>query len=214
ATASGTGRARYGDKEVQDVSLSGQTPNMGDIDTRSVVEGRYFTPAEAAHRAGVCLVGDTIVQRLFPGANPIGKTIRVGTEELIIVGVMEKVGSVLGQDQDNFVMVPLPVFLRMQGPQTSLTINVKTIPENFQDAQDEAQLIMRARRHLTGKAENDFFIGTKESYMALWRTISSAFFGVFILVSVISVVIGGIVIMHVMLVSVTARRQALGWSPA
>jgi len=210
ATASGTARARYGDKEVQDVSLSGQTPNMGDIDTRSVVEGRYFTPAEAAHRAGVCLVGDTIVQRLFPGANPIGKTIRVGTEELIIVGVMEKVGSVLGQDQDNFVMVPLPVFLRMQGPQTSLTINVKTIPENFQDAQDEAQLIMRARRHLTGKAENDFFIGTKESYMALWRSISSAFFGVFILVSVISVVIGGIVIMNVMLVSVTARRKEIG----
>jgi putative ABC transport system permease protein len=210
ATASGTGRARYGDKEVQDVSLSGQTPNMADIDTRSVVEGRYFTPAEAAHRAGVCLVGDTIVQRLFPGANPIGKTIRVGTEELIIVGVMEKVGSVLGQDQDNFVMMPLPVFLRMQGPQTSLTINVKTTPENFQDAQDEAQLIMRARRHLTGKADNDFFIGTKESYMALWRSISSAFFGVFILVSVISVVIGGIVIMNVMLVSVTARRKEIG----
>jgi putative ABC transport system permease protein len=210
ATASGTVRARYGDKEVQDVSLSGQTANMADIDTRSVVEGRYFTPAEATHRANVCLVGDTIVQRLFPGINPIGKAIRVGTDELTIVGVMEKVGSVLGQDQDNFVMVPLPVFLRMQGPQTSLTINVKTTPENFQDAQDEAQLLMRARRHLTGKAENDFFIGTKESYMALWRSISSAFFGVFILVSVISVVIGGIVIMNVMLVSVTARRKEIG----
>jgi putative ABC transport system permease protein len=210
ATASGTVRARYVDKEVQDVSLSGQTANMADIDTRSVVEGRYFTPSEAAHRANVCLVGDTIVQRLFPGRNPIGKTIRVGTDELTIVGVMEKVGSVLGQDQDNFVMVPLPVFLRVQGPQTSLTINVKTTPENFQDAQDEAQLLMRARRHLAGKAENDFFIGTKESYMALWRSISSAFFGVFILVSVISVVIGGIVIMNVMLVSVTARRKEIG----
>jgi putative ABC transport system permease protein len=210
ATASGTVRARYGDKEVQDVSLSGQTANMADIDTRSVVEGRYFTPSEASHRANVCLVGDTIVQRLFQGINPIGKTIRVGTDELTIVGVMEKVGSVLGQDQDNYVMVPLPVFLRMQGPQTSLTINVKTTPENFQDAQDEAQLLMRARRHLAGKAENDFFIGTKESYMALWRSISSAFFGVFILVSVISVVIGGIVIMNVMLVSVTARRKEIG----
>jgi putative ABC transport system permease protein len=210
ATASGTARARYGDKEVQDVSLSGQTANMADIDTRTVVEGRYFTPSEASHRANVCLVGDTIVQRLFPGVNPIGKTIRVGTDELTIVGVMEKVGSVLGQDQDNFVMVPLPVFLRMQGPQTSLTINVKTAPQDFQDAQDEAQLLMRARRHLSGNAENDFFIGTKESYMALWRSISSAFFGVFILVSVISVVIGGIVIMNVMLVSVTARRKEIG----
>jgi len=209
ATATATVRARYGDKEVQDVSLSGQTANMADIDTRSVAEGRYFTPSEAAHRTEVCLVGDTIVQRLFPGLSPIGKTIRVGSDELTIVGVMEKVGSVLGQDQDNFVMVPLPVFLRMQG-QTSLTINVKTTPKNFQDAQDEAQLLIRARRHLTGNMENDFFIGTKESYMALWRSISSAFFGVFILVSVISVVIGGIVIMNVMLVSVTARRKEIG----
>jgi putative ABC transport system permease protein len=58
--------------------------------------------------------------------------------------------------------------------------------------------------------EDDFFIGTKESYMALWRSISSAFFGVFILVSAISVVIGGIVIMNVMLVSVNLRRREIG----
>jgi putative ABC transport system permease protein len=58
--------------------------------------------------------------------------------------------------------------------------------------------------------ENDFFIGTKESYMALWRSISSAFFAVFIMVSAISVVIGGIVIMNVMLVSVTLRRREIG----
>jgi putative ABC transport system permease protein len=58
--------------------------------------------------------------------------------------------------------------------------------------------------------ENDFFIGTKDSYMALWKSISSAFFGVFILVSTISVVIGGIVIMNVMLVSVTLRRREIG----
>jgi putative ABC transport system permease protein len=117
---------------------------------------------------------------------------------------------VLGQDQDNFVMVPLPVFLRMQGIHTSVTINVKTAKGNFEKAQDQAELILRARRHLSGKMEDDFFIGTKESYMALWRSISSAFFGVFILVSAISVIIGGIVIMNVMLVSVTLRRREIG----
>ena len=58
--------------------------------------------------------------------------------------------------------------------------------------------------------ENDFFIGTKDSYMALWKSISSAFFGVFILVSAISVLIGGIVIMNVMLVSVTLRKREIG----
>jgi putative ABC transport system permease protein len=134
----------------------------------------------------------------------------LGNDELLVIGVMEKVGSVLGQDQDNFVMVPLPVFLRMKGTQTSLTINVKTSKEKFENAQDEAHLILRARRHLSGKMEDDFFIGTKESYMALWRGISSAFFAVFILVSAISVLIGGIVIMNVMLVSVTLRRREIG----
>jgi putative ABC transport system permease protein len=172
--------------------------------------GRYFTPTEAEHRTNVCLIGDTLVQQLFLGMDPIGKTIRLGNDELMVIGVMEKVGSVLGQDQDNFVMAPLPVFLRIEGIHTSLILNVKSSKENFETAQDQAQLVLRSRRHLSGKMENDFFIGTKESYMALWRSISAAFFGVFILVSAISVVIGGIVIMNVMLVSVSLRRREIG----
>jgi len=210
ATASTTVRARYGNKEVPDVSFSGQTANMADIDTRAVELGRYFTPTEAEHRTNVCLIGDTLVQQLFLGMDPIGKTIRVGNDEFMVIGVMEKIGSVLGQDQDNFVMAPLPVFLRMQGIHTSLIINVKTSTENFELAQDQAHLVLRSRRHLSGKMEDDFFIGTKESYMALWRSISTAFFSVFIMVSAISVVIGGIVIMNVMLVSVTLRRREIG----
>jgi len=107
--------------------------------------------------------------------DPIGKTIRLGNNELVVIGVMEKVGSVLGQDQDNFVMAPLPVFLGFQGAHTSLIINVKTSTQNFEKAQDQAQLVLRARRHLTGKMEADFFIGTKESYMSLWRTSARRF---------------------------------------
>jgi putative ABC transport system permease protein len=210
ATASTTIRARYGNKEVTDVNLSGNTPSMADIDTRTVERGRYFTESESNHRAIVCLIGDTLVQQLFLGIDPLGKTVRVGNEEFTVVGIMEKVGSVLGQDQDNFVMVPLTVYLRMQGAHNSLTINVLSTPERFQNAQDQATLIMRARRHLTAEMENDFFLGTKESYMALWRSISTAFFAVFIMVSAISVIIGGIVIMNVMLMSVTARRREIG----
>jgi putative ABC transport system permease protein len=208
ATASST--VRYGDKEVTDVNLSGQTATMADIDTRTVERGRYFTSSEADHRANVCLIGDTLVQQLFLGVDPMGKTMRIGTDEFTVIGTMEKIGSVLGQDQDNFVMVPLSNFLRMQGAHTSLTINVKTSATKFEPAQDQAKLTLRGRHHLAPNMEDDFFIGTKESYMALWRSISSAFFAVFIMVSVISVVVGGIVIMNVMLVSVTARRREIG----
>ena len=211
ATASASVRARFEDKESTDVNFYGQTANMASIDTREVQYGRYFTSWEADHRASVCLIGDTIVQRLFLGVDPIGKTMRIGNDEFTVIGIIEKVGSVLGQDQDNFVIVPLPLFLEIQGLHTtSLTINVKTNVANFEPAQDQAQLTLRARRHLGPKMDNDFFIGTKDSYMALWKSISSAFFGVFILVSAISVVIGGIVIMNVMLVSVTLRKREIG----
>jgi len=210
ATASSTVKARAGNKEVTDVNLYGQTANMADIDTRAVDLGRYFTPSEVEHHTAVCMIGDTLVQQLFTGRDPVGNAIRLGNDELLVIGVMEKIGSVLGQDQDNFVMVPLPVFLRMKGIRSSVTINVKTSKEKFEQAQDEAHLILRSRRHLQGGMEDDFFIGTKESYMALWRSISSAFFAVFILVSAISVLIGGIVIMNVMLVSVTLRRREIG----
>jgi putative ABC transport system permease protein len=210
ATGSSTVRARNGDREAQDVSFYGQTPSMADIDTRGVEFGRYFSTAESEHRVNVCVIGDSLVQKLFLGVDPIGKSIRVGNDEFLVVGVMEKIGSVLGQDQDNFVTVPLTVFLRIQGSHSSLTINAKARAGLFEAAQDQAQLVLRARRHLSGQMENDFFIGTKESYMALWRSISGAFFGVFILVSAISVVIGGIVIMNVMLVSVTLRKREIG----
>ena len=138
ATAGATVRARYANKEVTDVSLAGYTASMADIDTRAVVRGRYFTVSEAEHRAHVCLIGDTLVQQLFLGVDPLGKTLRLDNEEFTVVGIMDKLGSVLGQDQDNFVTIPLPVFLRMQGEHTSLTINVKTRPEQFQSAQDQA----------------------------------------------------------------------------
>jgi putative ABC transport system permease protein len=210
ATASATVRARYGDKEAQDVSFYGQTPSMADIDTRAVEFGRYFTSAESEHRVNVCLIGDSLVQKLFLGVDPIGKSIRIANDEFVVIGIMEKIGSVLGQDQDNFVTVPLTVFLRIQGMHSSLTINAKARAGLFDTAQDQAQLVLRARRHLSGKMENDFFIGTKESYMALWRSISSAFFAVFIMVSAISVIIGGIVIMNVMLMGVTARKREIG----
>ena len=210
ATASAGVKVRSGDKEVTDVTLYGETPDMADIDTRTVQLGRYFIEAESERHANVCLIGDTIVQRVFSGMDPLGRTIRVDESECMVIGVMEKTGSVLGQDQDNFVIVPLTVYLKMEGAQSSVTINVKTNRQNFQKAQDQARQILRARRHRSAAMEDDFFIGTKDSYMALWRSISTAFFGVFILVSAISVIIGGIVIMNVMLMSVTLRRREIG----
>src|SRR5579863_10468391 len=81
ASANTSAHARYQEKEITDVSLAGETPNMIDIDTRTIERGRFFTESESQHAASVCVIGDTLVQQLFPGIDPLGKTIRVGAEE-------------------------------------------------------------------------------------------------------------------------------------
>lgn len=109
------------------------------------------------------------------------------------------------------MIVPMPMFLRINGRRSSMTINVRTAEgQAFQNAQDEVSHRLRAIRHVPAGAESDFFIATKESYIALWQSISAAFFSVFVMVSAISAIVGGIVIMNVMLVSVTERRKEIG----
>jgi putative ABC transport system permease protein len=211
ASINGTARAQYRDKELNDISLIGHTPSMSDIDSRTIVEGRYFSDAENQRSAYVCLIGDDLVQQLFLGVDPVGQILRIGNQEFTVVGTMERIGSVLGQNQDNFAIVPMSTFLRMRGARSSVTIQVKTRSgPAFENGQDEARLILRSRRHVQPGADENFFIGTKDSYISLWQSISSAFFAVFILVSSISAVVGGIVIMNVMLVSVTERTKEIG----
>jgi putative ABC transport system permease protein len=150
--------------------------------------------------------------KFFGEADPLGKVLKLADREFTVVGVVERGGAVLGQDTDNFAIIPLNTFLKMRGARYSLTLNVK-VPNDkagFERAQDHARQIMRARRHLRPLQDDDFFIGTKDSYIQLWGQISGAFFAVFILVSSISALVGGIVIMNVMLVSVTERTKEIG----
>lgn len=212
--ASGTaqGRARRGNEELQDVSIVGQTASMATIDSRTVELGRYFTDVEDEKATYVCVIGRTLSDQLFGGDDALGRVVRLADQEFTVIGVFERIGSVLGQDSDKFAVIPLNTFLRIKGSRYSLTLNVRVPndPAKFERAMDEARLLMRARRHLRPNQDDDFFIGTKDNYIQLWNQISGAFFAVFILVSSISGVIGGVVIMNVMLVSVTERTKEIG----
>ncbi len=212
AQVSTTISPHYRDKELQDSSLQGQTSNMSEIDTRTLVAGRYFNEPEEMHVATVCVIGDKLVTEFFPGVNPVGQSIRMLNTEFTVIGVFEKVGTVLGQDRDNFVVIPLSAYLRLRGARQSLTLQIKAQgdKQTFQEAQDEVRMTLRARRHIREGQDEDFFIGTSDTYIALWESISSAFFAVFVMVSSISALVGGIVIMNVMLVSVTERTKEIG----
>jgi len=205
-------RVRYKDQELRDQNLLGQTANMGYIGSRTVELGRYFSDLEERHSAAVCVIGDALRAKLFGGADPLGKVVRVGKDEMIVIGTFQRIGSVLGQEQDNFLVIPMTLFLRLQGARRSLTLAAKASGGErvFEQAQDQVRLELRARRHITGSKKEDFFIGTAESYLTLWQRISSTFFSVFLMLSSISAVVGGIVIMNIMLVSVTERTKEIG----
>ena len=211
ATATGQVPMHYRAREIEDARMFGHTPSMAVIDSRVVNEGRYFTPAEEQRSAYVCLIGDSVSSQFFGGAGAVGQTIRLAQQEFTVIGSFEKIGAVLGQDSDTFVVVPLRTFLRLRGTRTSLTLNVKApSPALFASVMDESKQLLRARRHLAPSQPDDFFFGTKESYMALWASLSGAFMIAFVLVSGITVTVGGIVIMNVMLVSVTERAKEIG----
>ncbi len=203
---------QYRDRELQNSLLIGQTANMVHIDTRTILQGRYFTEAEEERSARVGLVGAKLVEELFHGIDPLGRVLRAGSDEFTVIGVYEKIGSVLGQEQDNYLVVPMSAYQKIRGRRLGVTLEIKAIGpgQSFQQAQDEARVALRARRHLGPNAEDDFFIGTASSYISLFESISSAFFAVFLMVSVISAMVGGIVIMNVMLVSVTERTKEIG----
>ena len=118
-------QVRYKDQELRDQTLLGQTANMNYIGTRTVEIGRFFSDLEELHGARVCVIGDALRAKLFGGANPAGQVVRVGKDEFTVIGAFERIGSVLGQEQDNFLVVPLTVFLRIQGPRRSVTIQAK-----------------------------------------------------------------------------------------
>jgi putative ABC transport system permease protein len=212
ASANGTLSVQYKNKQTDDSAIIGYTPNMADIDTRTLDTGRYFTPAEDQHSAYVCLIGASMVDQFFQHENPMGRNIRTGSLEFTVIGTFQKLGSVLGQDQDNFVIIPLNTYLKVRGSRSSLTLEIMAAEgeKNFASAQDEARVIMRSRRHDPPGKDDTFFIGTSQSYIALWQSISGSFFAVFVMVSSISAVVGGIVIMNVMLVSVTQRTREIG----
>src|SRR5258706_4287945 len=195
----GLGRKiHYRDKELSDVGIFGQTWNMGYIGSRTLEMGRFFTQFEESAGTPVAVIGYGVNEKFFGGINALDQTIHLLGEDFRVVGTVEKIGSVLGQDQDSFVLIPWTTYRRLQGSRNSLQLNVRaTSDASIALALDEVRQVMRARRHIGPRDKEDFYVNTPDSYMDLWRSISGAFFAVFLLISSISSVVGGIVIMNI-----------------
>jgi putative ABC transport system permease protein len=211
ANLSKSGQVKYGTDYISDSAIIGFTHEMPEVYNRELAEGRYFTLLDEQRAAPVCIVGFDVVDHLIPGSDPIGKEIRVDTGSCEIIGVAKKRGSVMGQSQDNWVIMPLTTYQAMYARDDSVRLWVKAHSTQVLDpTMDEVRMILRGRRHLKYSNADDFEIETNASFLSLWSSISSTFFGVTIGIASISLIVGGIVIMNIMLVSVTERTREIG----
>lgn len=211
AKADRLGEVKYRATNLSRIHISATTANIADIERLEADAGRYFNKGEDDARRNVCFIGSDVADKLFPQADPLGKTIRIDGHAFSVVGVGKPLGSVFGQSRDKYVAVPLSTFLALYGSRRSLSVSVTSISEQFyQDAVDEARVVMRIRRRLAPTEKDNFGIITpsaiNELRDSIFGTIQIAAIGV----TSISLVVGGIVIMNIMLVSVTERTKEIG----
>ena len=209
-----TGRdVKYGRTTQTSVQVMGITENVQRIGAvRELVAGRPLVGDDIERGLPVAVVGQDLVDAFFPGGmEPLGKEVRLGNQTVRIVGVAEKMGSVFGESQDNFMWIPITYFRKVYGARASVTVQAQAESmDTFDRAQDEARVIMRARRHLGFSKPDDFNIETGESVMDLWQTATRGIYVVTVVVTGISLIVGGVVVMNIMLVSVTERIREIG----
>ncbi len=211
ATLSTSNLVRFGNDYLESVSIEGETANMIDIGTREIADGRFFNDQEQQFNRRVCVIGWDIRDKLFPALDPLGRYLKIGGVPYQIIGECKAQGSVLGQSQDSFVIIPLSTFFKEFGRHRSLELYVQTAtPEAMPSVMDEARMLLRILRHRSYDMEDDFTLVTSDTTLDLFRSISGSFFMVFLMLTAIAAIVGGIVIMNIMLVSVSERIMEIG----
>jgi len=202
-----------GARRLRSVSVSGVTPNYAGMFTVKIEAGRFFSEQENDTAANVAIIGSDTREELFPGLDPMGRSFLVRGQPFRVIGVLTKEGRSSGLDQDRKVFIPIQVYRKnFMASNDSLDLNVKAAGgvEGLDASQDELRAIFRAMRHTAFRSSDPFGIVTQESLQVLWRQISGAAFLLMILVSSVSLGVGGIVIMNIMLVSVVERTPEIG----
>jgi putative ABC transport system permease protein len=204
-------KVKYKNKHLSNMTIVGATANITEIANHDVYEGRGISEFEVEHNRQVCFVGWEIVDNLFPNEDPMGKDIKIGNDYFRIIGVAKKKGTFLGDNQDNFVLIPITTYQKLFKRSMFLMVFVKARDfVSMQEAMDQCRLILRARRNVSYDKEDDFAILTSENIMDFFRQFTRLALMVMGGIASISLVVGGIVIMNIMLVSVTERTKEIG----
>jgi putative ABC transport system permease protein len=176
-------------------------------------DGSPFTEQDVRSANKVAVIGQTIVDQLYPGENPIGQVLRIKNAPFIIVGVLKAKGmSMMGSDQDDVVVVPYSSAMkRLFGMTTVRTINVQTATATLLNpVQEEISTLLRQRHRITPGKDDDFTVRNQQEIADMATEQSKTMTYLLAAIAFVSLVVGGIGIMNIMLVSVTERTREIG----
>ncbi|HET6957057.1 MAG TPA: ABC transporter permease [Vicinamibacterales bacterium] len=211
ADSTGRGRITYRDKSIDNVQVQGVSPEYVNFSSFDAERGRLMSATEVESARPVTVIGFQTADRLFGGADPIDKTIQIEGVHFHVVGVSSKRGSLLGQSQDEFAIIPLAQFRMMFGSRRSLSLSVRPRDlSQISPAIDEATLALRAARRLKPKQSDNFGVFTSDTILEIYHSATNGIFAVLVGVVALSLVVGGIVIMNIMLMVVTERTREIG----
>jgi putative ABC transport system permease protein len=192
-------------------NLSGVTANMAEIEDKTIADGRFIRPNEVESGAFVIVIGAELREKFFPLTDPIDKTIKVAGYPFRIVGMEEKRGSMFGNSLDNLAYIPITTYGRMFGRRQSVQIHGKSVDrERFQQALEQGRLAMRIQHKLKGNEDDDFGLVDVQQVNNQVNQFTGSIAAVVTPITLISLVVGGIVVMNIMLVSVTERTFEIG----
>ncbi len=211
ASLEGSAEVKYKGHLMYEVNISGETSNMIDIGQAKVESGRFINDTDYQHESMVCFIGQDLVDEFFPSLDPIDKEINVRGIPFRVIGVAARIGSTFGQSQDKFVAIPLTTFQKVFMARPELAVSVQAWDaQQMMVVEDEVRALMRARRHIPYKEDDNFGINASDTIMALWHQLTGSIFAVTVGIVAVFMVVGGIVIMNIMLASVTERTHEIG----
>ncbi len=207
-----TAKVVRGTQSITDCQIRGYTWQMPSLQNLNIVQGRDFTQVDEDHASHVAIIGTDVQDNLFGGVDPLGQDLRVDGTQYTVIGVSEKQGSTFGASQDNWVAIPLTAYQKSYGTMKSLTIYVKagSAGEQLERGADEVRVLMRSRRHDAPTAQQSFELDTNNTLVGFFSVVTNSFGAVAGGIALISLIVGGIVIMNIMLVSVTERTREIG----